>query len=521
MLVEMRGITKRFASVVANEDVDLTIQPGKVHCLLGENGAGKTTLMNVLYGLYEPTAGEILVDGQPRHFDSPRDAIASGIGMVHQHFMLVPVFTVLDNLMLGNEPVGRAGAIDKSKARAELTELSDRYGLHVDLDAMVEDLPVGVQQRVEILKALHRGADCLILDEPTAVLTPSEIDDLFRVVHDLTADGTSVVFITHKLREILEIADEVTVLRHGKVVGRADPREVDQQALATMMVGREVKLVVDRDEATPGGSVLEVRGLSVDDATEKTVVHDIDLDVRAGEIVGLAGVQGNGQTELIEALTGMRPPSAGTVRLDGEDVTGARPSVLFGKGLAHVPEDRQAHGMVGAFPIKDNLVLNTFRRPAFANGWRVKRQAIDEQATQLVEDFDVRTPSIDEPIQNLSGGNQQKVIVAREFTHAERLLVASQPTRGLDVGSIQYIHGRIVEKRDEGAGVLIVSTELDEVLALSDRIVVMYGGRIVGEVAGKDATRERLGALMAGIVEEPAADPAGAEPATEEGDTDA
>jgi ABC-type uncharacterized transport system ATPase subunit len=495
----MRGITKRFANVVANEAVDLTIEPGQVHCLLGENGAGKTTLMNVLYGLYGATSGEIVVDGTVRTFASPADAIAAGIGMVHQHFMLVPVFTVLDNLILGNEPTGRLGAIDRSAARAEITELADRYGLEIDLDAVVEDLPVGVQQRVEILKALHRGADCLILDEPTAVLTPSEIEDLFRVVADLKADGTSIVFITHKLREILAIADTVTVLRGGRVVASADPKTVSQQDLATMMVGREVQLVVDRAPAKPQRAVLEVRGLRVAGTREQTVVEGVSFTVYAGEIVGIAGVQGNGQTELIEAITGMRAPSAGTVLLDGQDITGMRPASLFDLGVAHVPEDRHAHGMIGAFPVKDNLVLNTFRRASFANRLRVNRRAIAEQATQLVQDFDVRTPSIDEPITNLSGGNQQKVIVAREFTHAERLLIASQPTRGLDVGSIQYIHRRIVEKRDEGAGVLIVSTELDEVLALCDRILVMYGGALVGEVAGEQATREGLGLLMAGV----------------------
>lgn len=502
MRVELRGITKRFASVVANEDVDLVLEPGQVHCLLGENGAGKTTLMNVLYGLYGASEGEIHIDGKLQHFSGPADAIAAGIGMVHQHFMLVPVFSVLDNLILGNEPAGRMGAIDRAGARREITELAERYGIEVDLDALVEELPVGIQQRVEILKALHRGADCLILDEPTAVLTPSEIDDLFRVVADLKADGTSIVFITHKLREILQIADEVTVLRGGKVVGRADPSKVTQQGLATMMVGHEVQLVVDRSPADPGDPVLEVRGLQVANSQGKTMLDGVDFVVRAGEIVGIAGVQGNGQTELVEAITGMRAPSAGTVLLDGEDVTGTKPSEMFTKGVAHIPEDRQAHGMVGTFSVKDNMVLNTFRTKAFSQGWRVDRRAVEAQAVQLVEDFDVRTPSIEEPISNLSGGNQQKVIVAREFTHADRLLVAAQPTRGLDVGSIQYIHRRIVEKRDAGAAVLIVSTELDEVLALADRILVMYDGRLFGEVSDVEATRDIVGCLMAGVVPE-------------------
>ncbi len=505
MKIELRGITKKFANVVANEDVDLVIEPGEVHCLLGENGAGKTTLMNVLYGLYRATAGEVLVDGRPVVFNSPSDAIAAGIGMVHQHFMLVPVFTVLDNLILGHEPTGRGGRIDRESARQEILAIAERYDLDVDLDAVVEDLSVGVEQRVEILKALYRGADCLILDEPTAVLTPQEIDDLFRVVADLKADGTSIVFITHKLREILAIADRVTVLRNGRVVGEADPKTATQQDLATLMVGHEVQLVVDRDPAAPGAAILAVDGLVVENSKGKRVVDDVSFEVHAGEIVGLAGVQGNGQTELVQTIAGMQRPVGGSVHLDGNDVTGLGPRELFRQGLAHIPEDRQRHGMIGSFPIKDNLVLNTYRRKTFADGLRTNRAAIAEQATRLVEDFDVRTPSIDEPIQNLSGGNQQKVIVAREFTHADRLLIAAQPTRGLDVGSIQYIHEQIVKKRDEGAGVLIVSTELDEVLALSDRILVMYDGRIVGQMPGSEATRERLGLLMAGVAE-PTAD---------------
>ncbi len=499
MRIELQGITKRFSSVVANEDVDLVIEPGEVHCLLGENGAGKTTLMNVLYGLYRQTEGQIVVDGEVRSFASPADAIAAGIGMVHQHFMLVPVFTVLDNLILGHEPAGRGGRLDRDAARREILEIAERYGLHVDLDALVEDLSVGIQQRVEILKALYRGADCLILDEPTAVLTPQEIDDLFQVVADLKADGTAVVFITHKLREILAIADTITVLRQGKVVGQADPATTTQQDLATLMVGREVQLVVDRPAARPGEPVLDVRGLTVLDARGQAAVDDVSLVVRRGEIVGVAGVQGNGQTELVRAITGMLDPDDGEILIEGEDTAHLGPAPLFSRGVAHVPEDRQHHGLVGSFPIKDNLILNTFRRPAFAAGLRVKRDAIRDQAEQLVADFDIRTASIDEPADNLSGGNQQKVIVAREFTHAERLLVAAQPTRGLDVGSIQYIHQQIVAKRDDGAAVLIVSTELDEVLALSDRIVVMYGGRIVGEVDGSEATREGLGLLMAGV----------------------
>ncbi len=505
MRVELRGITKRFPGVVANEDVDLSVADGEVLALLGENGAGKSTLMNVLFGLYHPDEGEILLDGEPVRLASPADAIAAGIGMVHQHFMLVPVFSVTENVMLGVEPTGRFGTIDRGEARRRVAELSQRYGLEVDPDALVEDLPVGVQQRVEILKALYRDARCLILDEPTAVLTPTEIDDLLGIVRALKEGGRSVIFISHKLREVLAIADRISVLRRGRVVGEVSPAETDEQSLATLMVGREVRLLVDKAPAEPGDAVLDVRDLVVRDERGHVAVAGVDLEVRAGEILAIAGVQGNGQTELVEALAGMRAVEGGMVALDGRDITTASPAERFAAGVAHVPEDRQRHGLIGSFPVQDNLVLNVARSAPFASGWRVNRSAVRAHAEQLVRDFDVRTPSVDAPAGTLSGGNQQKVIVAREFSHGERLLMLAQPTRGLDVGSIQYIHRRIVDKRDAGAAVLLVSSELDEILALADRIAVIYRGRIIGVLDRATATRDAVGLLMAGATSEAAA----------------
>ncbi len=496
--VELRGITKRFPGVIANEDVNLTVEPGQVLGLLGENGAGKSTLMNVLFGLYKQTEGEILVDDQPVSFSSPADAIAAGIGMVHQHFMLVPVFTVAENVMLGVEPTSRVGVLDRDAARARVVELSEQHGLRVDPDALVEDLPVGVQQRVEIVKALYREADCLILDEPTAVLTPREIDDMLRIIRQLADDGRSIIFISHKLGEVRQIADTITILRRGRVVATTTPAESDERELATAMVGRDVQLVVDRDEGAPGDVVLRVDGLWVRDDRDQMAVADVSLDARAGEIVAIAGVQGNGQTELIEGIVGMRRPTTGRVSLDGTDVTGATTRRMVDLGVAHVPEDRQRDGLIGSFPVSDNLVLNLARRKPYSRGIRMDRRAIQENAERLVRDFDIRTSSVDTPVGTLSGGNQQKVIVGREMSHAERLLILSQPTRGLDVGSIQYIHRRIVEARDQGLAVLLNSSELDEVLALADRIVVMYRGSVIGEVSGDDATRESVGLLMAG-----------------------
>ncbi|HKY67503.1 MAG TPA: ABC transporter ATP-binding protein [Acidimicrobiales bacterium] len=505
MKVDLRGITKRFPGVVACSDVDLSVESGEVHALLGENGAGKSTLMNILFGLYRADEGEILLDGEPLEARSPADAIAAGVGMVHQHFMLVPVFTVAENVMLGVEPTsGPIGSLDRAAARQRVVDLSERYGLAVDPDAVVEDLPVGVQQRVEILKALYRDAQCLILDEPTAVLTPTEIDDLMGIIRQLADDGRAVIFISHKLREVVAIADNITVLRGGAVVGSTTPAEADEQALATMMVGHDVQLVVDKGPARPGAPVLEVDALVVDDDRGVRVVDGVSLEVRAGEILAVAGVQGNGQSELVEAIAGLRAPHSGTVHLDGTDVTGSSPRRMFRAGLAHVPEDRQRDGLVASFPIADNLVLDQIVKRPFSRGGRVDRSAVRRHAADLVDEFDVRTPSIDVAASALSGGNQQKVIIAREFFHADRLLVLSQPTRGLDVGSIQYIHRQVVAKRDEGVAVLLNSSELDEVLALADRIAVIYRGRIVGVVDRADANREVIGLLMAGAVAEAA-----------------
>jgi general nucleoside transport system ATP-binding protein len=504
MRVELRGITKRFPGVVACNGVDLAVDSGEVHALLGENGAGKSTLMNILFGLYRADEGEILLDGEPVVCHSPADALAAGIGMVHQHFMLVPVFTVAENVMLGVEPTGAAGTIDRDEARRRVLELSDRYSLAVDPDAMVEDLPVGVQQRVEILKALYRDAQCLILDEPTAVLTPSEIDELMHIIRRLADGGRAVIFISHKLREVTRIADRITVLRGGEVVGTTTPAEADEQALASLMVGRDVQLVVDKTAADPGDPVLEVDDLVVVDDRGHRVVDGVSLEVRAGEILAVAGVQGNGQSELAGAVCGLRAATSGRVRLDGVDVTGRSPREMFAAGVAHVPEDRQRDGLVSTFPIADNLVLNQIDAAHFSRGLRVDRRAVRRHAGELVDEFDVRTPSIDARASTLSGGNQQKVIIAREFFHARRLLVLSQPTRGLDVGSIQYIHRQVVAKRDEGVAVLLNSSELDEVLALADRIAVIYRGRIVGVVDRADASRELIGLLMAGAVDQAA-----------------
>ncbi|MPZ70469.1 MAG: ATP-binding cassette domain-containing protein [Actinobacteria bacterium] len=502
MKVELRGVTKRFPGVVANRDVNLTVSGGEVVALLGENGAGKSTLMNVLFGLYEATEGEIYIDDQKAEFSSPADAIAAGIGMVHQHFMLIPVFNVIENVMLGLEETKGMGRLDEDKASERLLSLSREHGLQVEPYAVIEDLPVGVQQRVEILKALYRNADCLILDEPTAVLTPDEIRDLIGVIQSLKDAGKAIIFISHKLKEVLEIADQIVVLRRGEVVGTTTPSETNEQELATMMVGRDVQLEVSKTPSEPGTAVLRVTDMHVRDDREVKVVNGVSFEVKAKEILAIAGVQGNGQTQLIEALTGLRKVESGNVTLGDEDVTGASPATLFKMDVAHIPEDRQADGMIGAFSIADNLVLNTYRERPFSKGILTDRSAIQRSATKLIEDFDIRTPSARSPASTLSGGNQQKMIVAREFTHAQRLLIASQPTRGLDVGSIQYIHARIVAQRDEGAGVLLVSSELDEIMALADRIAVMCAGEIVGVLDRADATREKVGRLMAGVRDE-------------------
>ena len=519
MKLELRGITKRFPGVVANDGIDLVVQPGEILGLLGENGAGKSTLMNVLYGLYAPDEGEILIDGNPVRFNGPGEAIAAGIGMVHQHFMLVPVFTVTENIMLGVEDTnGPLRVLDRQAARARIVDISERHGLRVDPDAMVEDLPVGVRQRVEILKTLYRSSNVLILDEPSSVLTPQETDELVAVMRSLVEGGTSIVFITHKLNEVLAVADRITVLRRGRVVGTTTPAETSREELATMMVGREVDLVVDKTPANPGEPVLALKDLLVRDDRGHPAVSGLNLTVRAGEIVAIAGVHGNGQSELVQAITGLRDVDQGEVRINGQVFENDAREV-YRAGVAHVPEDRTEDGLIADFTVADNMVLTSYWRPPFSSGLRLNGDAIVEAATRLVKEFDVRTPSIFVPVGNLSGGNQQKVIAAREFSRPLELIVAAQPTRGLDVGSIEYIHGRIVQKRDEGAAVLIVSTELEEVLALGDRIAVMFQGRIVDILDPPEATLERLGLLMGGTrpeevmpdeaVETPAATAAG------------
>lgn len=495
--LEVRNITKRFPGVLANDRVNFTLRKGEIHTLLGENGAGKSTLMNVVYGLYSPDEGEFFIDGQLVDIKNPHDAIQQGIGMVHQHFMLVPVFTVLENIILGSE-VTRGTSLDLTKAHEQVVALSREYGLEVEPDAIVEDLPVGVQQRVEILKALYRKVKILVLDEPTAVLTPQEAEDLFRIMRHLTERGVSIIFISHKLKEVLEISDRITVMRRGQVVGTTTPAETNEAGLAAMMVGRQVVLQVDKGPAQPAEAVLTVKDLHVLDERHLDVVRGISFTVHSGEILGIAGVQGNGQTELAEALTGLRKVESGSVTLDGTPVPPRDPRFLFERGMAHIPEDRHKHGLVLPYSIADNLALVAYYKPPFANGIQRNEQAIIENAVRLIEQYDIRTPGELVPAGNLSGGNQQKVIVARELSRAPRFLLANQPTRGLDVGSIEYIHKQIVAARDSGAAVLLISAELDEIMSLADRIAVMFHGEIVAIVEAGKVTKEQLGLMMTG-----------------------
>ncbi|QDO87970.1 ABC transporter ATP-binding protein [Ornithinimicrobium ciconiae] len=512
MKLELRGITKVFGPLVANDHIDLVVEPGEIHALLGENGAGKSTLMNVLYGLYDPDGGQILLDDTPVTFPGPGDAVRAGIGMVHQHFMLVPVFTVAESVALGYEPTGLAGLLDPAahslgildlaSARRKVRDISERFGFHVDPDALIEELPVGVQQRVEIIKALSRDAKILILDEPTAVLTPQETDELIKIMGELKAAGTSIVFITHKLREVRAIADRITVIRRGKVVGEAGPESTETE-LASLMVGRSVNLAVDKTAAQPRDNGMVVSDLTVLNGATAVVDH-VSFEVRGGEILAIAGVQGNGQTELAEVILGIDEAAAGSITLDGEELLGKSVRQRLRAGLGFVPEDRSTDGVVASFTIAENLVLDLYSTEEFSRGPSLNLGKIAENAEHRTTEFDVRLTNITDPISTLSGGNAQKVVLAREMSRPLRLLVASQPTRGLDVGSIEFVHKRIVAERDHGTPVVIVSTELDEVLALADRVAVMYRGRIIGIIDAAESgpggiSRDVLGLMMAGV----------------------
>jgi simple sugar transport system ATP-binding protein len=493
----MRGISKRYPGVVANDRIDLSIRPGEIHALLGENGAGKSTLMNILYGLATPDEGEILLDGVAVQISGPADAIARGISMVHQHFMLIPVLSVADNILLGEETMANPIFLDRAEARRRIIALGKRFGFDVDPDAKVGNLSVGWQQRVEILKALYRDARILVLDEPTAVLTPQETTEIFAVLRRLATEGHSIIFISHKLYEVLEIADRITVIRRGRVVGERLPAETDEDDLAELMVGREVQLVVDRGESHPGETTAAIEGLHVADDRGNETVRGVSFEVRSGEILGIAGVAGNGQDELVEALTGLRKPTSGHIRIDGEEVTGLGPNAVRDHGMGYVPGDRHRFGLVLSFPLTDNLVLTRYDKPPFARGIARNDVAIEAWAGEAIAQYDIRTPSAKANAGTLSGGNQQKVVVAREFGTDLRMLVLDQPTRGLDVGSIEFIHRQAIKKRDEGTAILLVSAELDEVMELSDRIAVMYRGELVALFDGPTANREEVGLLMA------------------------
>jgi simple sugar transport system ATP-binding protein len=502
MRLELRGITKRFGALVANDHIDLVVEPGEIHCLLGENGAGKSTLMNVLYGLYQAEEGDILLDDEVQQFSGPGDAMAAGIGMVHQHFMLVPVFTVAENVMLGHEQTRGAGRLDLEAARAQVREISARFAFHVDPDSVVEDLPVGVQQRVEIIKALSRNADVLVFDEPTAVLTPQETDELMAIMRQLRDEGTAIVFITHKLREVREVADRITVVRHGKVVGEASPTASDTE-LASLMVGRSVELTVRKGAPTLHDNSLTVTDLVVADEAGTLVVDGVTFSVQGGEVLVVAGVQGNGQTELTEALLGLENDVSGSITLDGKELVGRSVRRILDAGVGFVPEDRTHDGLIGEFTIAENLMLDRSDGPPFVRRGALQLPFRDDFAREKVAEFDIRTQGITTPVERLSGGNQQKVVVAREMSRDLRLFVAAQPTRGVDVGSIEFIHKRIIATRDAGVPVVVVSTELDEAVALADRIMVMYRGKVVGIVPA-DTPRDVLGLMMAGISPEDA-----------------
>lgn len=498
IIVRMKDIVKKFGTFTANDHINLTVHKGEVHAILGENGAGKSTMMNVLCGLYKPTSGQIFIKEKEVHFSSPKDAIDIGIGMVHQHFMLIQPFTVTDNIILGIEPV-KGLAIDKTTARKKVMELSERYGMKVDPDARIEDISVGMQQRVEILKVLYRGADTLILDEPTASLTPQEIEGLMEIIDNLTKDGKSVILITHKLKEITASSDYCTIIRQGKYIRTVKVDEVTENDLAAMMVGRDVNFKVDKKDQEPGEVVLEVRDIHARDYRDVEVLKGLDLTVRRGEIVGLAGVDGNGQTELVEILTGLKKAKSGSVKMLGKEVINHTPKETFESGISSIPADRQKHGLILDFSNEDNLILQHFEEAPYSNKGILNRRAIRAHATELIEAFDVRPRGCEAaPAGTLSGGNQQKVIIAREVTNDKDLLIAVNPTRGLDVGAIEFVHKYLVEQRNKNRAVLLVSFELDEIMSLSDRIEVIFDGQITGSVPGKNADEKELGYMMAG-----------------------
>jgi len=501
IVVNMRGITKRFPGVLANDNVNFSLEKGEIHALLGENGAGKTTLMKCLYGLYQADKGEIFINGNKVEISSPNVAIKNGIGMVHQHFMLVPPFTVAENIVLGSEPV-KNGFLDNKKAIQQTNKISKQYGLNVEAEARVQDISVGMQQRVEILKALYRGADILILDEPTAVLTPQEVEELVTIMKSLTDEGKSIIFITHKLKEVKAISNRVTVIRGGKIMDTVPTETASKNELARMMVGREVLLEVEKEEAQAGEIILSVNNIFAHNDRDLPALDGINFNVKRGEILGIAGVDGNGQSELTEVLTGLRKFEKGSIKLKDEDISSLSTREIIEAGVSHIPEDRQKRGLIMGFTLYENLILGNHYRPPYTRGINMNYNKIKKVARDLIKEFDVRTPSENIMAKSLSGGNQQKVILAREFNREPELLIAAQPTRGVDVGAIEFIHKRLIEQRDSGKGILLISLELDEILSLSDRIAVIYEGQIVDILDRKDATEEKLGLLMAGATEE-------------------
>lgn len=506
-VVEMKNITKKFGNFVANDNINLTVHKGEVHALLGENGAGKSTLMNILYGLYHQTSGEIHINGKLVNMDNPNVAIENGIGMVHQHFMLVQPFTVAQNIILGTEPTKGLGAVDIDKAIQDVKDISEKYGLYVDPNAKVEDITVGMQQRVEILKALYRGAEILILDEPTAVLTPQEIQELIQIIRNLTKEGKSVIIITHKLKEIKAAADYCTIIRRGKYIDTVKVSESSEDDLAAMMVGREVNFKVDKDEATPKQTVLEIKDLVVKDNRKISIVDGLSLEVKAGEILGIAGIDGNGQSELVEALTGLRKAQSGSIKINGNEVLNNTPKEIFKKGIKNIPEDRHKRGLILDFTVAENTVLQNYKDKRFSKNGVLDKVSIEKYAEEIIKRFDVRPTDHTVKVRALSGGNQQKIIIGREVDNIEvsrlatgepQLLIATQPTRGLDVGAIEFVHKALVDQRDEGNAVLLVSLELDEIMNVSDKIAVIYEGKIVGVIDAKDADENTLGLMMAG-----------------------